>query len=132
MLELVHGCLGGIGLDDLAAVAGQGQRQFSVGVRECGARQEVAVLAIAANLQRAVLFRARPVRDDTDLRAIGTTMEAHFEIRWLGTRAAIRLPIWIPLAVVGAKLAEDALQLHEFAAVLTHGILKEYVDANAI
>ena len=28
MLELVHGWLGGIGLDDLAAVAGQGQRQF--------------------------------------------------------------------------------------------------------
>ena len=28
MLELVHGCLGGIGLDDLAAVAGQGPRLF--------------------------------------------------------------------------------------------------------
>jgi hypothetical protein len=42
------------------------------------------------------------------------------------------LPIWIPIAVVGAKLAEEAVQLHYLAAVLTHGILKLYVDANAI
>ena len=48
-----------IHLDDLAAEAGQDQRQFSVGVRECAARQEVAALRSATDFQPAGLFRIR-------------------------------------------------------------------------